>query len=107
VRNKSKVQLYQDLLWETVRNTVPLQVLQDAANEAVKELSREKKKLWESNKRLTAIALESENDRAELEAMLYKAAALVAPHIGGCPNTEEIQTWLSELRTWVKKESAC
>ena len=54
----SKVVLYQELVQEALYNRVTSQALRKAADEAIQELLQEKKKLVESNKILTDMALE-------------------------------------------------
>jgi DUF438 domain-containing protein len=99
----SKAKLYQELMRESKYNRVVPQALQDAADEAVKELLRDKKKLVESNKQLTTIALEIEEERSELESMLYKAAGILAPHLKELPDDAAVQAWLADLRAWAQK----
>lgn len=45
-----------------------------------------------------------ERERDELEALLRLAAMKYAPHLGGCPTTEEVDLWIAGLRATLKTE---
>jgi hypothetical protein len=57
--------------------------------------------LWKTKLKLANVVLDL------LENMLHLAAMRSAKHMGGAPNNQEVETWLTELRedvlTGVKK----
>jgi len=54
--------------------------------------------LWAAKVRLADAAV------AELDALLRLAAMKYAPHLGGCPNTEEVDLWIVDLRNTLETE---
>jgi hypothetical protein len=54
--------------------------------------------LWSAKVKLADAAV------AELEALLRLAGMKYAPHIGGCPTTEELDLWVTDLRNTLETE---